>query len=57
MKRLALAALLALLPLPGQAFDLEAHRGGRGLMPENSLPAFANALSLGVTTLELDTGM
>ena len=26
------------------AFDLEAHRGGRALMPENTLPAFANAL-------------
>ncbi len=36
------------------AFDLQAHRGGRGLMPENTLPAFAQALSLGVTTLELD---
>lgn len=57
MKRLALAALFCLLPLTARAFDLEAHRGGRGLMPENSLPAFANALSLGVTTLELDTGM
>ena len=26
-------------------FDLEAHRGGRALLPENTLPAFANALS------------
>jgi len=39
------------------AFDLQAHRGGRGLMPENTLPAFAQALSLGVTTLELDLGV
>ena len=31
--------------------------GGRGLAPENTLPAFATALSLGVTTLELDTGI
>lgn len=38
-----------------QAFDLQAHRGGRGLFPENTLSAFANALKLGVTTLELDT--
>jgi len=38
-----------------QGFDLQAHRGGRGLMPENTLPAFENALALGVTTLELDT--
>lgn len=39
------------------AFDLEAHRGGRALMPENTLPAFANALSMGVDTLELDVGV
>ena len=35
-------------------FDIEAHRGGRALRPENTLPAFANALSMGVDTLELD---
>ncbi|MDD9904604.1 MAG: glycerophosphodiester phosphodiesterase [Rhodospirillaceae bacterium] len=39
------------------AFDLQGHRGARGLMPENTLPAFAKALSLGVSTLELDTGV
>jgi glycerophosphoryl diester phosphodiesterase len=39
------------------AFDLEAHRGGRALMPENTLPAFANALTMGVDTLELDVGV
>jgi len=38
-------------------FDLQAHRGGRGLRPENTLAAFANALGLGVTTLELDCGV
>jgi glycerophosphoryl diester phosphodiesterase len=38
-------------------FDIEAHRGGRGLLPENTLPAFANALSIGVNTLELDIGI
>ncbi|MEQ8355272.1 MAG: glycerophosphodiester phosphodiesterase [Kiloniellaceae bacterium] len=36
-------------------FDLQGHRGARGLMSENSLPAFEQALALGVTTLELDT--
>jgi len=41
----------------GRAFDLEAHRGGRGLRPENTLASFGNALQLGVTTLELDTGI
>ena len=35
-------------------FDLQGHRGARGLMPENSLPGFATALGIGVTTLELD---
>lgn len=38
-------------------FDLQGHRGARGLMPENSLPAFARALTIGVTTLELDVGV
>jgi len=37
------------------AFDTQAHRGGRGLMPENTIPAMKNALRLGVTTLEMDT--
>jgi glycerophosphoryl diester phosphodiesterase len=39
------------------AFDLVGHRGTRGLVPENTLPAFATALSLGVTALELDTAI
>jgi glycerophosphoryl diester phosphodiesterase len=37
--------------------DLQGHRGARGLAPENTLPAFARALEVGVTTLELDTGI
>ncbi len=51
----AIAALL--LPLLAGAFDLQGHRGARGLAPENTLPAFAAALAAGVTTLELDTGV
>jgi glycerophosphoryl diester phosphodiesterase len=38
-------------------FDLEGHRGTRGLRPENTLAAFGKALQIGVTTLELDTGV
>lgn len=58
MKRLALIAALLLLQLsPAQAFDLQGHRGARGLAPENTLPAFAKALSIGVTTLELDVAI
>jgi glycerophosphoryl diester phosphodiesterase len=34
--------------------DIQGHRGARGRLPENTLPAFARALSIGVTTLELD---
>ena len=34
--------------------DIQAHRGARGLLPENTLPAFVRALSIGVSTLELD---
>lgn len=37
-----------------QAIDIQGHRGARGLAPENTLPAFARALAIGVTTLELD---
>lgn len=39
------------------AFDIEAHRGGRALFPENTLQSFANALTMGVDTLELDVGV
>jgi len=39
---------------PVQALDIQGHRGARGLAPENTLPAFAKALALGVSTLELD---
>ena len=38
-------------------FDLQGHRGARGLFPENSLPGFEGALALGVTTLEMDLGV
>lgn len=38
----------------GQAFDVQGHRGCRGLMPENSIPGFLKAIDLGVTTLEMD---
>lgn len=59
-----LLMMLALLPLscalhpstslPTMPFDKEGHRGCRGLMPENTIPAMLKALDLGVTTLEMD---
>src|SRR5436190_3585161 len=39
------------------AFDLQGHRGTRGLAPENTIPAFTRAIEIGVTTLELDLSM
>src|ERR671936_1867126 len=44
-------------PKPQSNFDLEGHRGTRGLRPENTLAAFGKALQIGVSTLELDTGV
>jgi len=51
--------MLAILVLPGCATkpELQGHRGARGLLPENTLPAFEAALKLGVDVLELDTGI
>ncbi len=43
-------------PIPPGPIDVQGHRGARGLLPENTLPAFEHALELGVTTLELDLG-
>ena len=55
----ATAAVFWLLmsSFPADAFDLQGHRGARGLMPENTLAGFARALTLGVTTLEMDIGI
>lgn len=45
---------ICLSSLKTQQMDTEAHRGGRGLMPENTIPAMLNGLKIGVHTLELD---
>lgn len=37
-----------------KGFDSQAHRGGRGLMPENTIPAMLDAIDRGITTLEMD---
>jgi len=44
-------------PAQARSFDLQGHRGARGLFPENTLEGFAAAAALGVATLELDVGM
>jgi glycerophosphoryl diester phosphodiesterase len=38
-------------------FDLQGHRGARGLWPENTLAGFARAMELGVSAVELDCGV
>jgi glycerophosphoryl diester phosphodiesterase len=35
-------------------FDLQGHRGARGLKPENTLPSFEAAFDAGVTSIETD---
>lgn len=57
MKRIIIAFLALVLGGCATHFDLQGHRGARGLAPENTLPAFAKALEVGVATLELDTGV
>ena len=63
---LAALALISLLAVPqgpeGPAaadlgFDLQGHRGARGLYPENTLPGFRGAARIGVTTWEMDVGL
>lgn len=59
MFRTTLSLLAALLTTLGAAaqrppLDWQGHRGCRGLMPENTIPAMRKALDLGVTTLEMD---
>lgn len=49
-----LSAAVLLASVPAAAFDLQGHRGARGLAPENTLPGFARALAVGVNTLETD---
>ena len=47
-------AAAVLGPSTASAFDLQGHRGARGLAPENTLAAFETALRIGVDTLEMD---
>lgn len=59
IKRILITASLfgALQAGAQHKMDLEAHRGGRGLMPENTIQAMISALDMGVTTLEMDLGI
>jgi glycerophosphoryl diester phosphodiesterase len=52
--RILFLLFLPCITLAQPALDRQGHRGARGLMPENTVPAMKKALDLGVTTLELD---
>lgn len=59
MKKTVFGAMLLLAVSCGQEkekpfIDVQAHRGGAGLMPENTIPAMKNAIDLGVNTVEFD---
>ena len=54
LRSLIAAVAVAALSAGAGAFDLQGHRGARGLAPENTLAAFERALEIGVTTLETD---
>lgn len=56
-RTLAWSLALSMAAAAAQALDLQGHRGARGLAPENSLPAFEQAIDLGVTTLEMDAAI
>ena len=58
MRRLQFAiGVLALASSCASAFDVQGHRGARGLAPENTIAAFKRALEIGVTTIETDVGV
>ena len=60
VRRFAVAGLfwgLVAAVVPALAFDLQGHRGARGLAPENTLKGFKTALDIGVTTLEADLAL
>lgn len=56
MRKIIGLFLLCLCASAG-AFDLQGHRGARGLFPENTLGGFERTLALGVHTLELDLAL
>lgn len=43
--------------MPLRSLELHGHRGARGLWPENTLPGFAGAISIGVTAIEMDVAL
>jgi glycerophosphoryl diester phosphodiesterase len=59
MKKILLPVLAVLFSAgsAAQAMQVQGHRGSRGTRPEDTLPAFEEALRVGVDVLELDLGV
>ena len=51
------ALLCGLGVVTARAIEIQGHRGARGLLPENTIPAFERAVELEVDVLELDLGL
>ena len=51
------SSLLSCFLIYPPTFDVQGHRGARGLFPENTLIGFRKTIEMGVTTLELDLGL
>ncbi len=49
--------LVSSLIVAAQRIEVQGHRGARGVLPENTLPAFEYAIAQGVDVLELDMGV
>lgn len=43
--------------MTAHTIEIQGHRGARGLLPENTIPAFERAIEIGVDVLELDLGL
>ena len=60
MRRLVLSAATALLLMPIHAAPrilVHGHRGARAIYPENTIPAFQYAISIGADVLEMDVAV
>lgn len=54
MNHLLTRVLMMLLPSLCQAFEVQGHRGARGMLPENTLPSFIAAVEAGAHGIEVD---
>jgi len=51
---LSLILIVSINSFAQKKFDVQGHRGARGIMPENTIPAMIKGLQLGATTLQME---